>query len=154
MNSDPENHPEIPAENHLPTYKERSGGEVLENPFSGGDGVSKRHTPIAIAQRGLSAPTVPGAALSFSPPIPPPPGHARILLSEAASQHLEAAGPQAFSIVHRDMSDGNAGRWVITLAPVEWQTARDAAAVLMGTARAVRPKAPKTLSPKTNQPKP
>jgi hypothetical protein len=67
----------------------------------------------------------------------------RILLSEAASRHLDAAGPQAFTIVHRDMSDGSTGRWVITLAPVEWRTAQDAASVLCGSATAKRIKTPK-----------
>jgi|GEM_PF-6463188 len=64
----------------------------------------------------------------------------RILLSEAASRHLDVAGPQAFAIVSRDMSDERTGRWVISLAPVEWETARDASAVLVGSAKAVRPK--------------
>ncbi|MES2659278.1 MAG: hypothetical protein V4689_11725 [Verrucomicrobiota bacterium] len=67
------------------------------------------------------------------------------MLSEATSKHLDAAGPKAFAIVHKDMSDGNTGRWIITLCPVEWQAARDASAVLMGKAKAAFPKTPKPI---------
>jgi len=80
------------------------------------------------------------------PPPPPAPEPIRILLSEAASRRLDATGERAFTIVHRVMrteEPGTAGRWAITLAPVEWQTARDASAVLMGKARAVKIKTPK-----------
>lgn len=143
MNSSPENHPE----NLAAAYKERSGGEVLENPFSGGDGVSKRHTPIAIAQRGLSAPTVPGAAMSFSPPIEVIPGHTRILLSEAASRHLEAAGPECFVIVATDKSDQHSGRWVIHLMPCSYTLANSAVRVAQGLSTEKRPK-PTPATPK------
>ena len=62
----------------------------------------------------------------------------RILLSESASRHLDASGERAFTIIAKDMSDGTAGRWVIHLAPIDWRTAQDASAVLLGKARAVR----------------
>ena len=82
----------------------------------------------------------------FNPPVEVVPGQTRILLSESASRHLDAAGAKAFAIVHRDMSDGNTGRWAITLCPVEWQTARDASAVLMGRAKAFFPKPSKPIT--------
>ena len=68
----------------------------------------------------------------------------RIRLSAAASASLTAAGHGAFTIVHRVMrgaeESDSVGRWEITLAPVEWQTAIDASNVLLGTHRAVRVK--------------
>ena len=70
----------------------------------------------------------------------------RILLSEAASRHLDASGEKAFAIVHRVMRSEEpetAGRWAIYLAPVAWPTATAATAVLCGKARAVKVKAPK-----------
>jgi predicted secreted protein len=64
----------------------------------------------------------------------------RILLSKAASDALSATGERAFAIVHRCMrgveEPETAGRWCITMAPVEWETAQDASAVLLGTKRA------------------
>ena len=65
----------------------------------------------------------------------------RILLSEGASKHLTDAGHQAFTIVHRDMSNTHPGRWIISLAPVDWKTARDASAVLCGSMKASKPRA-------------
>lgn len=65
----------------------------------------------------------------------------RIRLSAASSAALTAAGHGAFTIVHKVMrteEPDSAGRWEITLAPIEWQTAVDASAVLLGTRR-VRP---------------
>jgi hypothetical protein len=65
------------------------------------------------------------------------PPFTRILLSRTASEALTAAGPDAFAIVAKAMrgtaEPETAGRWEITLAPIEWETARDASAVLMGT---------------------
>ncbi|MEO8617677.1 MAG: hypothetical protein ABI600_21290 [Luteolibacter sp.] len=60
----------------------------------------------------------------------------RILLSEASSRALDSAGPKAFAIVSKDMSDGNTGRWAIGLCSIEWRTAQDACAVLMGSKQA------------------
>lgn len=66
----------------------------------------------------------------------------RILLSEAATRHLEAAG-QCFHIIAKDMSDQHTGRMVLHLVPCSMRVARDAEAVLMGKARAVFPKVSK-----------
>ena len=63
----------------------------------------------------------------------------RILLSESASKALTESGEQSFAIVHRCMrpeEPDTAGRWVIHLAPIDWRTAQDASAVLLGKATA------------------
>lgn len=68
----------------------------------------------------------------------------RILLGKTASDLLTATGERAFAIVHRAMRGTDepetAGRWQITLAPVEWQTAADASAVLLGTKKGTTPR--------------
>ncbi len=83
-------------------------------------------------------------------PLEPQAGTVRLLLSEAASRHLSAAGETCFVIVHRVMrceEPGTAGRYAIHLLPVPLEVARAAEAVAMGKARAVRVKAP-TSAPK------
>jgi hypothetical protein len=80
------------------------------------------------------------------PPASPEtePGIVRIRLSEAASAALTASGQGVFTIVHRVMrgaeEPGSAGRWEITLAPIEWRAAVDASRVLLGSHRAVKVK--------------
>ena len=62
----------------------------------------------------------------------------RILLSEAASAALTASGERAFTILCRASHPDHPSRWVIHLAPVEWETAVAASNVLLGTHRATR----------------
>ena len=81
------------------------------------------------------------------------PGVVRILLSRTASDILTASGERAFSIVHQVMrgaeEPATMGRWAITLAPIDWQRARGAASVLVGTM------VPKRVRPSHNEsPKP
>jgi hypothetical protein len=72
----------------------------------------------------------------------------RLVLGKSASEALEATGERSFAIVHRCMrgveEPETAGRWCIHLAPVEWDKARDAAEVLMGTKRATKSRATTT----------
>jgi hypothetical protein len=88
-----------------------------------------------------------GAVLS---PSGTPDGVIRILLSRAASDALTATGERAFAIVHRCMrgveEPETVGRWCITLAPVEWETAQDASAVLLGTKRAAPLRKPRRMT--------
>lgn len=79
----------------------------------------------------------------FTPPIEVIPGQTRILLSEAASRHLEAVGSDCFMIVSKAKTPDVIGRWVIHLVPCSMKTARNAEAVLMGRAKATYPKPPK-----------
>jgi hypothetical protein len=65
----------------------------------------------------------------------------RILLSEAASKHLEGTGETCFRIIAADMSNEHPGRFVIHLAPCSLGVARQAEGVLLGTHRAVKIKA-------------
>jgi hypothetical protein len=65
----------------------------------------------------------------------------RILLSAAASTHLEASGETCFMIVSKDMSDEHSGRYVIHLAPCSLISARLAEGVVLGSHRAVKVKA-------------
>ena len=60
-----------------------------------------------------------------------------ILLSQAASDALSASGEKSFALVHR-AGHPDSGRWMVSLAPIEWQLAVDASPVLLGTHRAVR----------------
>jgi len=75
----------------------------------------------------------------------------RIRLSAAASEVLTASGEGCFTIVHRVMRGGeeldSIGRWEITLAPIEWQAAKDASRVLLGQARAAAIRPPKAAPP-------
>ncbi len=78
---------------------------------------------------------------SDTPPgVAAPKGVVRILLSKAASDALTAAGEGAFAIVGKATSPDDPSRWVIHLAPVEWETAVAACNVLLGTHRAIRRK--------------
>lgn len=70
------------------------------------------------------------------------PGVKRILLSEAASQHLTESGEEAFAIVARQTWPHDPKRWAIYLLPVTLRVANDATAVLLGKARAVRSRKP------------
>lgn len=60
----------------------------------------------------------------------------RILLSEAASDALTAAGEEAFAVVHKSMrtieAPEEAGRWILHLAPVPFSRAQEACDVLLG----------------------
>lgn len=62
----------------------------------------------------------------------------RILLSEAASRHLEGTGRRFFSICGMEPSADNLGRFVIYLTPWPDQLAAEARSVLLGTHRAVK----------------
>jgi hypothetical protein len=73
------------------------------------------------------------------------PGQTRILLSDAASRHLDATGESCFAIVSKARTPDVVGRWVIHLVPCSMKTAGDAQAVLMGKARAVRIKQSPTV---------
>ena len=79
----------------------------------------------------------------------------RILLSPAASAALEASGENAFTIVARakrgTSEPETAGRWEITLAGVEWETAVDACHVLLGAKSATKLRAPRRTTPTPNQ---
>jgi hypothetical protein len=70
----------------------------------------------------------------------------RIQLTEEQGRQLDLAGAGAFSIVSRGSYPATPGRWVVTLAPVEWQTAVAACHVLQGTHRATK------IKPTTREP--
>lgn len=78
------------------------------------------------------------------------PGLVRILLGKAASEALDATGADAFTIVARSKrgttEPETAGRWEISLMPIEWPTARDACLVLMGEKHVAKPKRSKPIS--------
>ena len=65
-----------------------------------------------------------------------PPPTTRILLSEGASRHLDAAGHQAFAVIARDMSDDRTGRWVLHLIPCSLAQAQAACDVATGKSKA------------------
>lgn len=78
----------------------------------------------------------------------PPEGAAiRILLGEAASRHLDAAGEGAFIVISKAMrgteEPETAGRWALHLLPCSITQANDAVAVIQGRAKASYPKKPK-----------
>lgn len=62
----------------------------------------------------------------------------RILLSEAASRHLEGTGRRFFCICGMEPSADHPGRFIIYLMPWPDQLAAEASSVLLGTHRAVR----------------
>ncbi len=56
----------------------------------------------------------------------------RILLSEAASQALDATGDRHFAIVGKERVSGYPGRWVIYLRPANDERAKAALEVMRG----------------------
>jgi hypothetical protein len=64
--------------------------------------------------------------------------HQRILLSEAASDHLTATGESAFLIVGKASHPDDPRRWVIHLLPLDMKAATAACNVALGTHRAVK----------------
>lgn len=71
----------------------------------------------------------------------------RILLSERVSAALTEAGEQCFAIIGKASHPDDPSRWVLHLAPVEWETAHDACEVLLGRKRATAIRKPKTTTP-------
>jgi hypothetical protein len=66
---------------------------------------------------------------------PKPPEPIRILLSEAASKHLDATGENAFAVVARGSWPDSPGRWVIYLLPCDIPTADAACRVARGISK-------------------
>ncbi len=60
------------------------------------------------------------------------PGHVRILLSQAASDHLTATGESAFMVIGRASHPDDPARWVIHLLPVPMATASAACEIALG----------------------
>jgi len=71
-------------------------------------------------------------------------GVTRILLSEAASRHLDATGAECFRIVCKAHLPDRPDRWVVILAPCPLDVARQAEGVLLGTHTAKRTRKPAT----------
>ncbi len=67
----------------------------------------------------------------------------RILLSERASQHLEAIGQDCFIVTAKDKSDERSGRWIIHLMPCSYTQANSACRVARGESKESRPRASK-----------
>lgn len=67
-----------------------------------------------------------------------PPKVVRITLDAAQSAALAAAGVGAFTIISRQSYPGDPSRWIVTVAPADWQRARSASSVLLETHRAVK----------------
>ena len=72
--------------------------------------------------------------------------HTRILLSEAASKHLEATGNTCFIVASMDKSDERSGRWVLHLVPSTYASANAAVRVATGQSAERRPRKPKSES--------
>jgi hypothetical protein len=70
------------------------------------------------------------------------PGPIRILLGQAASDHLNAAGESCFAVVGRASYPDDPSRWVLHLQPCDIATADAAVAVAQGRATARRIKRP------------
>ncbi len=66
------------------------------------------------------------------------PDHLKILLSQAASDHLTATGEAAFMVIGRASHPDDPARWVIHLVPVDMKAATAACNVALGTHRAVK----------------
>jgi hypothetical protein len=64
------------------------------------------------------------------------PGPIRILLGQAASDHLNAAGESCFAVVGRASYPDDPARWVLHIIPASMATANDAVAVAQGRAAA------------------
>jgi hypothetical protein len=60
----------------------------------------------------------------------------RILLGQAASDHLNAAGESCFAVVGRASYPDDPARWVLHIIPASMATANDAVAVAQGRAAA------------------
>ncbi len=60
----------------------------------------------------------------------------RILLGQAASDYLTAAGDACFSVVGRQSHPQDSNRWILHLIPCDIATANDAVAVAQGRAAA------------------
>ena len=123
------------------------GAEGQSGAFKGQNAPRGRGAVPLIGECPCAAPAPPGKGQSgndnFTPPIEVIAGQTRILLSDAASRHLEATGEACFVIVSKTRHPEKPGRWVIHLAPAPLATVRDAEAVLFGEARAVRIRTPK-----------
>lgn len=91
-----------------------------------------------IGDRSSPAPLIQPLPTDFKAPIQVILGQTRILLSEAASRHLDATGEDYFMIASKAKSPDVVGRWVIHLAPCPLKVARQAEGVLLGTHRAVK----------------
>jgi hypothetical protein len=70
----------------------------------------------------------------------------RILLSEAASAHLTAAGESCFAVIGRQSHPGDVSRWILHLIPCDIATADSAVAVAKGTKRSIEISKAKKLS--------
>lgn len=62
--------------------------------------------------------------------------HPRILLSEAASAALTAAGESAFVVIGKASLPSDPSRWVIHLVPLDMATAAAACEVALGVRKA------------------
>ena len=71
-------------------------------------------------------------------------GVTRILLGPTASKHLTEAGAECFALAGRQSYPGDPARWVILLAPVPLDVARQAEGVIIGTHTAKRTRKPAT----------
>jgi hypothetical protein len=69
----------------------------------------------------------------------------QIILGQAASEALTAAGVDCFMVIGKASHPEDPARWVIHLAPVTMRTAQDACEVLLGTK--VAKKLPKPKAP-------
>lgn len=69
----------------------------------------------------------------------------KIILTEEQSRIIHAAGEGAFQIIGRGSWPESVGRYVLHLAPVDWQTAIDASEVLLGRMKAVKIRPPKQI---------
>lgn len=67
----------------------------------------------------------------------------RILLSEAASRHLDAIGEDCFVVTSFDRSDERSGRWVLHLIPCTLGQANSAVRVATGQSTERRTKTKK-----------
>ena len=71
----------------------------------------------------------------------------RILLSEAATQHLEAMGKDCFLVIAKDKSDQHSVRMVIHLVPCSYKLANAALRVAQGLSTEKRPRPSPAPSP-------
>ncbi len=78
-------------------------------------------------------------------------GRHRLVLTEGQSAFLREAGVR-FAVIHPGSYPENPGRHVIDLIECDHKCARDALAVAMGEARAVKVKTPKATSTRAPAP--
>ncbi|MCF7675525.1 MAG: hypothetical protein K9M97_09280 [Akkermansiaceae bacterium] len=72
---------------------------------------------------------------------------ARIVLTEEQSAILAAAGRDSFTIIGRQSYPADPSLFVVTIAPLAWKVAVDAANVLLGTHAARRIKTQPQVPP-------